>query len=373
MDTVGRIALIEPFYGASHKQWADGLKEHSQHHIQLYTLPDRHWKWRMHGGAISCAEAVIQSNQHIDLFLVSDFTDLALFKSLTQNRYPDATYALYFHENQLTYPWSPDDQDVKLERDNHYAFINYSSALIADAIYFNSYFHRTDFLNALPTFLQQFPKPNNISSLSKIEHKSFVLYLGVDDAPTVDVKRYRNRILWNHRWEYDKDPETFFKPLFALDKYGHDFELVVLGESHQKHPTIFEEAYQRLQHKIVHWGYASDKAAYWRLLHSCDLLPMTSRQEFFGLSLIEAMQAGVIPLCPNRLTYPEHLKEHMPALLYRDNFYGILEYYLSQEKRPNRITCQEIANQYLWKKQVTNYDTTFLRLIDQKNALTKTG
>lgn len=50
-----RILLIEPYYGGSHKAWADGLWHYSRHHIDLLTLPAQFWKWRMQGGAITLA------------------------------------------------------------------------------------------------------------------------------------------------------------------------------------------------------------------------------------------------------------------------------------------------------------------------------
>mgnify|MGYP000456988033 CR=1 FL=1 len=37
-------------------------------------------------------------------------------------------------ENQITYPWSPQDEDVKYQRNNQYGFINYTSALAADQV-----------------------------------------------------------------------------------------------------------------------------------------------------------------------------------------------------------------------------------------------
>ena len=59
--------------------------------------------------------------------------NLPVFKSLIKS---NVKIVLYFHENQITYPWSDNDPDIKLKRDQHYGFINYTSALIADEIIF---------------------------------------------------------------------------------------------------------------------------------------------------------------------------------------------------------------------------------------------
>jgi len=40
-------------------------------------------------------------------------------------------------------------------------------------------------------------------------------------------------------------------------------------------------------------------------LKTCHVLPVTNNQEFFGLSVMEAIAAGVHPILPNRLSYPE--------------------------------------------------------------------
>ena len=87
---------------------------------------------------------------------------------------------IYFHENQLSYPWSPRDRDIKKNRDSHYGFINYASALCADKVFFNSKFHLTSYLNALEKFLNTFPDQREISTVATIKNKSEVLQLGLD-------------------------------------------------------------------------------------------------------------------------------------------------------------------------------------------------
>ena len=75
--------------------------------------------------------------------------DLTVFISLSRKKIKDIPIALYFHENQLSYPWKPDDRDVKHKRDMHYGFINFSSALAADKVLFNSEFHMNSFIENL--------------------------------------------------------------------------------------------------------------------------------------------------------------------------------------------------------------------------------
>jgi hypothetical protein len=134
----------------------------------------------MHGGAVSLAKQFIDLDFKPDLILGTSMLDFSTFLGLTKEKSAGIPTAIYFHENQLTYPWSPQDRDVKHKRDNHYAFINYTSALVADRVFFNSKYHLESFLGALPKFLNQFPDKQGKENIEFISNKSEVLYLGMD-------------------------------------------------------------------------------------------------------------------------------------------------------------------------------------------------
>ena len=116
-------------------------------------------------------------------------------------------------------------------------------------------------------------------------------------------------LLWNHRWEYDKNPDLFFESLFQLAEEGVEFQLIVLGESFKKSPSIFHQAKQKLSDRILHFGYADDFETYARLLWQADILPVTSHQDFFGGSVVEAVFCHTFSIFPKRLAYPEHLRD----------------------------------------------------------------
>ncbi len=139
---MAKILIIEPFFGGSHKQWAEGWQKHSQHQIKLLTLSAHHWKWRMHGAAVTLADRFLKMDFDPDWIVATDMLDFATFLSLTRKKSNGIATAIYFHENQLSYPWSPADEDKNMQRDNHYMFINYTSALVADLCLFNSSYHR---------------------------------------------------------------------------------------------------------------------------------------------------------------------------------------------------------------------------------------
>ena len=358
-----RILIIEPYFTGSHQSWAEGYQHNSQHEIEVLSLAGRYWKWRMHGGAITLAEKFNEGAYQPDLILATDMLDLTSFLSLTRRRINGIPVAIYFHENQLTYPWSEKDRDIQAGRDNHYGFINYVSALAADYVFFNSEYHRDSFLGALPNFLKGFPDYNELETVERIEKHSQVLNLGLDlgvfDAfagvrkPSVPV------LLWNHRWEYDKNPKDFFEALYTLQGDNIDFKLIVMGENFSQQPDEFEEARVRLADKLLHFGYAESFEEYAQWLQRADIIPVTSYQDFFGGSIVQAMYCGVIPLLPNRLAYPQHIPNNLhDKLLYSDNSELVpkLKALIAESSQMDRDVLKAHVAGYDWSRMAVEYD-----------------
>lgn len=364
-----RITIVEPYYTGSHAAWAQEYASHSRHKVELLTLPGRNWKWRMHGGAVTLASRFLASAHCPDLILATDMLDLTTFLALTRARSSRCSCALYFHENQLTYPWSPEDPDQKLQRDQHYAFINYASALAADAVLFNSCYHQDAFLGALPSFLKQFPDATEPASVQRIAQKSRVLPLGLDlrrldrHRPRIPAAPGPPLILWNHRWEFDKAPEAFFEALYRLADEGLDFQVAVLGESFGRSPAVFKQARERLGAKVAQWGYLESFAQYAQWLWRADILPVTSRQEFFGASVVQALYCDCAALLPDRLAYPEHVPVRgAGGVLYSDGEQladRLRE--LVGERRGARL-LRGFVGRYDWENLAPVYDTFLERL-----------
>ena len=313
------FAFLEPYYSGSHKYFADGLKNCFPEKIRLFTLPGRHWKWRMHGSAVTFAEMIEKSGEKFDTVIVSSLADTSLLKSLLLPKMPETRFVTYFHENQLAYPWSENDKEPE-KTDMHYAFINFASALVSDLALFNSEFNKESFFAALEGFLRSFPDNRLTNKIDSVYKKSAVLYPGINTIRPLESKGDKPlKILWNHRWEYDKDPVAFFETMFCLKEEGIRFQLVVLGEEKSTSPEIFKVAKEKLKDEIVSFGYAENYEEYKKLVAACDILPVTSKHEFFGISVLEAASAGVIPILPERLSYPEIFPpEKFGKLFYED-------------------------------------------------------
>lgn len=362
------ILLIEPYYSGSHKQWADNYKRYSNHSVRILSLKGQFWKWRMHGGAITLANEFNKMQWRPDLILATDMLDLTIFVSLTRKKIDQIPLAIYFHENQLSYPWSSKDRDVKKKRDWHYGFINYSSALTADRVLFNSNFHMNSFLEALNPFLKNYPDNNELKSVDLIRKKSQVLHIGLDLKKFESIKYQKEKnpvILWNHRWEYDKNPEQFFSVLEKIKKNNYTFSLAILGEKFSKSPEIFERAKSIFKDNIIHWGYAKSFNEYAEWLWKADILPVTSNQEFFGVSVIEAIYCNTWPILPNRLTYPELIpKKYHKMHLYdnKNQLYDKIKKAIIDYKDIRNSNLGTIASKFDWKKMVPEYDNTLSSL-----------
>lgn len=350
-----KILALEPYYGGSHKSFIDGCSAHSQHDWTILSLPPFKWKWRMRHSAVTFANevnALIQNGEKFDLIFCSDMLNLAEFKGLVNSSIAKLPSIIYFHENQQTYP-----VQVEKERDLHFAISNFISMNAADQVWFNSTFHKESFFKAFKKSLKKMPDYKMLDDLLKVENKSIVFPQAIHKnifsrdkyAPPIHIG-------WVARWEFDKNPELFFSVLHKLKSKKIPFKLSVIGENFKNSPSIFEESKIVFKDEIINWGYIDSFEEYQKALTTLDVLVSTADHEFFGISVMESIDAGVYPLLPQKLSYPELLSlkqypEH--KMFFYDGSKKDLE-----KKLINIISLfnngtvsfdlQEIANQYYW-------------------------
>ena len=298
-----KILLLEPWFGGSHRVWAEGYASRSAHQVQLLTLPAQFWKWRMQGAAITLARWIRERALQPDVVLASGMMNLATLRALLPQSPP---LALYLHENQLTYP-----QNARQRHGWQYGFMNYISALAADRVFFNSAWHRDVFLEELPRMLRHFGDHNEEGSVAGIRAKSAVLAPGLDLQrldrlrPTELTRADPPLILWNHRWDEDKNPGLFLDALQALAADGVPFRVALAGANVRRNPVEFETARAQLGDRVIHYGYVETEAAYARMLWEADFVVSTAHQDFFGMAVVEAIYCGCVPILPQRLNYPQ--------------------------------------------------------------------
>jgi glycosyltransferase involved in cell wall biosynthesis len=348
-------------------------------------MPGRFWRWRMEGGGVTLAQKVrsaVDDGFRPDLLFATDMVNVPAVLSLSRPCLNDVPVVLYFHENQLTYPLPPEE-----ERERAYAITNYLSALAADRVVFNTQSHFDEFTEALPQLLRDFPDFTNMHTVRDIRDKSTVLHPGIDLRAHDGYAGPRTErtprgtappiVLWNQRWEYDKNPSGFFRMMNRLDDAGVPFQLILAGKHFHEQPEEFERAFERYAEGILHYGYAEDFDEYSRLLHRADVVVSTARHEFFGVAIQEAIYCGCHPVLPNRLSYPELIPEthHRPLLhapvLYDDEDYlfEVLRSILEREERPlPPETLRQIPEPLDWRAHAEDYDELFERVAEQALA-----
>lgn len=266
----------------------------------LMALPPRHFRWRIRGNPLSWMLKEHDTlSQSFDVVLATSMVDLAtligLFPHLGRAR-----KIVYFHENQFAYPESGDQMPQAEAK-----MVNLYAALAADSVVFNSAYNRDSFIDGARAFLKKMPE--NLPAAKPFEAlraQAHVLPVPIAASSKAHPhKTIPHRIVWNHRWEYDKNPDDFFAVLFALSDADVSFELAVLGQQFRQAPAIFAQAEQRLAKHIVAWG-PQPEEAYRELLDSAGIVVSTTWHEFQGLAIMEAAQRGALPLVPDRLCFP---------------------------------------------------------------------
>lgn len=342
------ILVLEPYYGGSHRAFLKDLQRHLPYSFDFLTMPARSWKWRMRLAAPCFAEMLQDDTallQKADCLLCSTFVDVALLRALLPAGYRDIPILTYFHENQFAYPVQVDD-----ERDLHFAVTNLSTALASDRLAFNSRYNLDTFLRGCEGLLKAMPDMRFADFRERILAKTSIIRPGIDFSGADALNRKKSDgappvLVWNHRWEHDKNPEFFFSHLFRLQERGVDFSLLVLGQSFSAQPPIFSQAQERLAHRLVHFGFVEEKARYLELLHQGDVVVSTATHEFYGIAVIEAVRCGCRPLLPGRLSYPELFSDEY---LYDDDSFAEA---LQQAMARGRLTGEEsqrMTGSYSW-------------------------
>ena len=351
---MARGLFVEPFFGGSHRAFAEGLVGHGGHDFELLTLPGREWRRRMRLGAQLLAERVAEVQGEFDFLLVSDMLDLASFLALTRPRFERTPVLLFMHENQLTYPRL---RGTKLN--SWFGQINYLAALAADRVAFNSEYHRDDFLGALEELERQ---PNNwltSEGIEAIRGKSSVLPVGVDlgslgEEPAASPAGGSPLILWNHRWEFDKAPEGFVRTVSTLAEEGLDFRVAVAGERGDNPSEAMLELPERLGERLVQFGPVEGREGYARLLWEADISISSTRHEFFGISTVEAMYCGCLPIAPRRYNYPALVPEALQERCLYEKEAELLvftrEAIRSGADNGEREALRESAERFAWER-----------------------
>ncbi len=365
-----RVLLISPFHGrSSHGAWARGYQRVSRHQFVELTLEDRAWARRLKEAAWNLAPMALAVSEPIDLILATSMTDLStLFGLVRRSPLARLPTVLYMHENQMTYPVRPEGK-----REPHLVAIGFKAMLCADHLWFNSEHNRQETLAAIPVCFPTSEDALKEDWLVSLGRKSEVMPVGLELPEVLEPVRPPGRkpiVLWNQRWQWDKAPEVFVE--FALElRRKSDFCLVLLGGEPHREPPERRALKEGFGSDLLHCGWCS-KEQYWHWLQQSDLTVSVARHEFFGLSILEAVAAGVFPLLPHNLSYPEVLpKTFHRACLYSD-FSDLLkraEKFLTMGPDPSvdLEALRKSPRRFDWRILGRNYDDKLEAIVSPSN------
>ena len=349
-----RVLLIEPYLGGSHRVWAEGYAAASGHEVTIVSHPGSWWAWRMRGAALTLARDVAElaaDGYRPDVVLVSSMVDVAALRSFLHPSIGRPPLAVYFHESQLAYPPSPQQQ-----ADTTLGLLNWTSAVAADGVYFNSGYHHDVFFEATHRLLVSFPDHPHTGFIAEVAARAAVLPVGVDlHWSSAQTSRGTTPVvLWNHRWDHDKDPETFADGIRAVAE-THDFRLALAGERLDTGSRVLDELTADMGDRIE-VNHHLDLEEYRALLLRSDIVVSTAVQEFFGISIVEAVAAGARPVLPRRLSYPWLIPgEHHATVLYAPgSFAAALRSALDAPHPPDGL--RQSMSTFDWSAVAPRYD-----------------
>ena len=373
-----RVLAIEPYYGGSHRRFLDDVIANSRHDWTLIHGKPIHWKWRMRSAPLELAQLARQrlvTMPSPDLVFCTDMLDLPQWQGLLRDpRILLLPTVIYFHENQWTYPVSS-----QARTDAHYGYTNLLSAIAADVCWFNSQYHKNDFLTASEAFVRRMPDAASAHDFATLKAKCEVVAPGFSPPldrelfPTVPPKaaapadRHALRIGWVSRWEHDKRPDRFARLLELLSKHAVDFDLVLLGaRTETPGRSKPDESLQRIRRdyrrQIIHDGYATSRQEYWRQLSQLDVVISTADHEFFGIGICEAIWAGAVPILPDRLSYPELAIEECLYDSLPDAALRIKSLTATHRRQELSARCRDRLERYRTEHVVEVIDKSFDRL-----------
>ena len=288
---------------------------------------------------------------------------------------------VYMHENQLTTPFTQQDRDQRNKTHWHYGVVHWRSLMVTDGFLFNSRQHLDTFAQALPKLInQQCPRDTVDWHLQQARQKlkthCTVLWYGLqleDLRPPTKSMSFDSDppvVLWNARLEEDKDPETFFQIVHALREAGHAFRLIVLGSDPSRGTKWYARFQSEFSNELLFIGWCEIRSEYCHWLAKASVVISTAIHETFGVSVLESVWCGALPLLPRRLSYPEIF----PMDAFAPHFYSSISDCVEKLAKLFRMTkdptqyasvhrqVKARVSWFCWSKMAITYDAFFKQI-----------
>lgn len=300
-----KILVVSAYDADNHQYWYHRLIDmYPQAQFTRIALPPVNFAWRQRGNALRIArDFADELRADYDMLMVTSAVDLATLRGLVPCLAQLPTL-VYFHENPFAYPDSSrPGSAIDAQLTSMY------TAIAADQCLFNSRHNLSSFMSGVAALLDRYPDevPDGVvpSLLAKSRETPVPLARDLFDGAVMPRQGNSIRIAWNHRWGFDKGPERLLAFVQALDASDIDAQIMLLGHRSDVAPSSLNELIQRFSHLISFNGFESQRELYRARLATADVVLSTARHDFQGLSVMEAVAMGCVPLVPDRLSYPE--------------------------------------------------------------------
>jgi len=318
-----RILLLSAYDTLSHRYWRESLVEQfPEYQWTVLQLAPRYFNFRVRTNPLSWLEKVPeQLAAAYDLVIATSLVDISTLRGLVPSLAQTPLW-VYCHENQFAYPSSKfQKRSEALKHDIDVKMVFLYSCLCADWISFNSDWNRSSAIQGLSDMLQAFPEKYNRQFPESLLAKSNVLPVPLGRLAGTSARNAEGnkkstalQIVWNHRWEYDKGPEYLLAFVQVLEKQNIPVALHIVGQQFRQQPEVFITlkqfcAAQCVSVSLATFGYIESRREYECCLRDADIVLSTAVHDFQGLSVLEAVQHGCLPLLPNCLAYPEIFDE----------------------------------------------------------------
>lgn len=391
-----RILLLSAYHVPSHAYWASGLQNQlDEYDWTCLTLQPNYFSYRIRTNAITFAEKYHDSlSSDYDVVLATSLTDIVGLKAF----YPHLAskrWILYCHENQFVYPKREKlSKQVQPFLQEQVSFL--LNLLAADNVVFNSQYNLDTSLAGIEKLNRQLPERWSSKTLARLRHKSSVIPVPiVERAGTAEIfaeepfettLKPRPNVIWNHRWEYDKGPEFLFDFLKKSSEKNISFNIAIVGQQFRQHPAAFADIAEQFgldgdrvsqrqnvesTVRVTHFGFVEKREEYFHLLEEGDIVLSTSLHEFQGISVLEAISCGCMPLVPDTLVYPEYTPKayryswNTDVALVSENiikgFHSLTAELTDAEyklKATKNLTS--IASRYVWQTLKSQYQALLL-------------
>jgi len=138
----------------------------------------------------------------------------------------------------------------------------------------------------------------------------------------VATRYHKDKLGWNNV-EVIGVPKPPFK-MFKFDEKEYNI-ISVCRNSIQKRTKSIEKEVEREFGKLTYRNDFNTWSNYYKFLSKSKILLITSKEDTFNYSVLEAVKNGCVPICPNKLSFPELLEpkflyDNLSELKYKINY-----------------------------------------------------